>query len=158
MAKAGAFVYVTGRTTSAPSTNPWTGDIDSTIREIELEGGEGSAIRCDHTIDADTESVVQQIAEEQGKLDILVNNVWGGNELEIVNKPLWELPPAHWDNMFTSGVRAQLMTNYYANPLMRNNQNGVRFVNRAKRRWNSCNPFISRVDAHRARIEKSEYR
>ncbi|MDQ0196826.1 NAD(P)-dependent dehydrogenase (short-subunit alcohol dehydrogenase family) [Paenibacillus wynnii] len=37
---------------------------------------------------------------------------------------MWELPPAHWDNMFTSGVRAQLMTNYYAIPLMRNNQNG----------------------------------
>ncbi|MDQ0196825.1 hypothetical protein [Paenibacillus wynnii] len=64
MAKAGAFVYVTGRTTSASSSNPWTGDIDSTIREIGQEGGKGSAICCDHTIDADTESVIQRIAEE----------------------------------------------------------------------------------------------
>ncbi|MCL6602419.1 MAG: SDR family NAD(P)-dependent oxidoreductase [Paenibacillus sp.] len=124
LAKAGAFVYVTGRSTSAHSTSQGNGDIDRTISEIEQEGGEGAAIRCDHTIDSETESVIRRIETEHGQLDILVNNVWGGNELEIANKPLWELPVEHWDHMFNSGVRAQLMTNYYAIPLMRNNKNG----------------------------------
>ncbi|WP_379129111.1 SDR family NAD(P)-dependent oxidoreductase [Paenibacillus sp. sgz500958] len=124
LAKAGAYVYVTGRTTAAEAAIRNAGDIDSTIREIHDEGGEGTAIRCDHTIDVETERVIRQIEAERGRLDILVNNVWGGNELSIDIKPFWEQPVAHWDNMFTSGVRGQLMTNYYAIPLMRRNSEG----------------------------------
>jgi len=124
LAKAGAYVYITGRTTAALSSSEWPGDLESTVHEIEREGGLGAAIRCDHTVDSETEHVIRQIEAEQGRLDILINNIWGGNKLEIANKPLWELPIEHWDNMFISGVRSQLMTNYYAIPLMRNNPNG----------------------------------
>lgn len=122
LAKAGAFVYVTGRTT-VNSSNQGLGDIDSTVWEIERNGGQGEAIRCDHTNDSDTERVIRRIEEQQGRLDILINNVWGGNELAIENKPLWELSPEHWNHMFNSGVRCQLMTNYYAIPLMRSCRN-----------------------------------
>lgn len=68
--------------------------------------------------------MIRQIAEEQGRLDILVNNVWGGNDLAIEQKPFWELSTAHWENMFNAGVRAQLITNYYAIPLMRKGNTG----------------------------------
>ncbi|WP_310829345.1 SDR family NAD(P)-dependent oxidoreductase [Paenibacillus pedocola] len=128
LAKAGAYVYLTGRSSGAQQEGRRKGTVDSVINEILLSGGEGAAIRCDHTKDSQTESVVRQIAEEQGRLDILVNNVWGGNELPIDSKPFWELPTEHWGNMFDAGVRAQLMTNYYAIPLMRSSQDGGRLI------------------------------
>jgi NAD(P)-dependent dehydrogenase (short-subunit alcohol dehydrogenase family) len=110
LARAGAFVYITGRNTNT---------IDNVLKEIQENGGAGAGIRCDHTKDQETEEAIRQIEAEQGRLDILVNNVWGGNDLAIEDKPFWELPSAHWHNMFDAGVRAQLMTNYYAIPLMR---------------------------------------
>ncbi|AIQ48205.1 oxidoreductase [Paenibacillus sp. FSL R7-0273] len=119
LAKAGAFVYITGRSTGLKQAGQLRGTIDSVCNEIVENGGEAAAIHCDHTNDQETERVIRQIAEEKGRLDILVNNVWGGNQLPIGLEPFWEQPPAHWSNMFESGVRAQLMTNYYAVPLMR---------------------------------------
>lgn len=122
LAQAGAYVYITGRSTGLSHEGKRPGTIDSVLGEIKANGGEGAAIRCDHTRDGDTEEAIRRITSEQGRLDILVNNVWGGNELTIESKPFWELPPAHWSSMFDAGVRAQLMTNYYAIPLMRNTQ------------------------------------
>ncbi|WP_151734448.1 SDR family NAD(P)-dependent oxidoreductase [Paenibacillus tengchongensis] len=118
LAKAGAFVYVTGRSGESGETGrPET--LGRLVEEIGRSGGKGHAIRCDHTLDSETEAAVATIAAAHGRLDILVNNVWGGNALPIELKPMWEQPPQHWDNMFQGGVRAQLMTNYYAVPLLR---------------------------------------
>lgn len=125
LAKAGAIVYITGRSVTKKSTKNWPGTIDETISQIEAAGGRGIAIRCDHTINSEVESVINRIRKEQGRLDVLVNNVWGGNELPIEEIPFWELPLQHWDNMFTAGVRAQLTTNYYAIPLLRENKTGI---------------------------------
>ncbi|KAI7257937.1 hypothetical protein KC345_g10654 [Hortaea werneckii] len=118
LAKAGAYVYITGRNAGSPLERA-ARTLEGVLSEIHSAGGSGAVIRCDHTNDGETEAVIRQIAAEQGKLDILVNNVWGGNALPIESIPFWELPTAHWDNMFNAGVRAQLMTNYYAIPLMR---------------------------------------
>lgn len=123
LAKAGAYVYITGRSTDDQGSTQRKGTVDSVLKEIKMLGGVGAAIRCDHTNDQETAAAIQQISTEQGRLDILVNNVWGGNELFIENKPFWELPTEHWHNMFEAGVRAQLMTNYYAIPLMRSTKN-----------------------------------
>ncbi|PAQ15754.1 oxidoreductase [Bacillaceae bacterium SAOS 7] len=125
LGKAGATVYVTGRSTKGRSTNHWPGTIDDTISQIEAAGGAGIAVRCDHTNDAETEAVIQQIRTEQGKLDILINNVWGAHDLGVEYKPFWELPLAHWDTMFTAGVRAQLATNHFAIPLLRENKQAL---------------------------------
>ncbi|MBW4082866.1 SDR family NAD(P)-dependent oxidoreductase [Paenibacillus sp. S150] len=124
LAKAGAYVYLTGRSTGDGSSSLRKETVDGALDEIVRNGGAGAAIRCDHTVDADTEAAVARIAAEHGRLDILVNNVWGGNKLAIESKPFWELPAEHWDNMFGAGVRAQLMTNYYAIPLMRSRRAG----------------------------------
>jgi NAD(P)-dependent dehydrogenase (short-subunit alcohol dehydrogenase family) len=69
--------------------------------------------RCDHTVDADVESLfVGGSATNRGLLDLLVNNVWGGYEhsdcrpLPMV--PFWEQPLHQWSGMFTAGVRAHL--------------------------------------------------
>lgn len=125
LGKAGATVYVTGRSVQGQTTNDWPGTIDDTAFDITAAGGEGIAVRCDHTHDDEVEALIERIRQEQGRLDILVNNVWGGNELAIHSEPFWEMPLTHWDNMFTAGVRAQLVTNYYAVPLMRESGNGL---------------------------------
>lgn len=125
LGKAGATVYVTGRSIKGKSTNQWPGTINDTVSQIVAAGGRGIAVRCDHTNDSETEALIKRIDSEQGRLDILVNNVWGGNELHIENKHFWELPLKHWENMFSSGVRAQLVTNYFAIPLMLQNEKGI---------------------------------
>ncbi|MEJ8543727.1 SDR family NAD(P)-dependent oxidoreductase [Brevibacillus borstelensis] len=125
LAKAGATVYVTGRSVKGRSTLDFPGTIDDTAAEIRSLGGTAFAVRCDHTNDEETESVMDRIWQEQGRLDILVNNVWGGNELAIAYKPFWELPLLHWDHMFQAGVRAQLATNRFAIPLMRRQKAGL---------------------------------
>lgn len=127
LGKAGATVYVTGRSTAGHTTKGWPGTIEETAEQVSRAGGKGIAIRCDHTDDRAVETLVQTIDEEQGKLDILVNNVWGGNELSIEAKPFWELSLQHWNHMFTAGVRAQLVTNFFAIPLMRRKKNGIIF-------------------------------
>ena len=125
LGKAGATVYVTGRSTKGNSTKNFPGTIDDTVTQIEEVGGKGIAIRCDHTIDAETEAVIEQIREEQGKLDILINNVWGAHDIGVNPGPFWEIPLANWDTMFTAGVRAQLATNHFAIPLLRENKEGL---------------------------------
>jgi NAD(P)-dependent dehydrogenase (short-subunit alcohol dehydrogenase family) len=91
----GATVYLTGRSVSGgPTTNGVPGTIDDSAREVTELGGRGIAVRCDHTVDADVESLFARIRGEQGTLDVLVNNVWGGYEddecrpLPVV--PFWE--------------------------------------------------------------------
>ncbi|GEN86896.1 SDR family NAD(P)-dependent oxidoreductase [Oceanobacillus sojae] len=125
LGKAGATVYVTGRSIRGASTNNWPGTIDDTVSEIEASGGDAIAVQCDHTNDAETEAVISQIREEYGRLDILVNNVWGAHDLGVDGKPFWELSLKNWDTMFTAGVRAQLATNYFAVPLLRENKQAL---------------------------------
>ncbi|MCM3759203.1 SDR family NAD(P)-dependent oxidoreductase [Alkalihalobacillus oceani] len=125
LGKAGATVYVTGRSTRGRATNQWPGSIDDTVSEIEASGGKAIALRCDHTNDAETEAAIAQIRREQGKLDIVVNNVWGAHDLGVEPGAFWELPLKHWDTMFTAGVRAQLATNHFAVPLLRENKQAL---------------------------------
>ncbi|WP_044338587.1 SDR family NAD(P)-dependent oxidoreductase [Rossellomorea aquimaris] len=125
LGKAGATVYVTGRSTRGKSTQNFPGTIDDTASQIEEAGGKGIAVRCDHTIDAETEAVIRQIREEQGKLDILINNVWGAHDIGVNPGSFWELPLTNWDTMFTAGVRAQLATNHFAIPLLRENKEAL---------------------------------
>jgi len=117
---AGATVYITGRSTSGgPATDNLPGTIDETAQQITEAGGQGIALRCDHTIDADVEAAFAQIGS---RLDVLVNNVWGGYEAydgRTVDAPFWEQPLARrWQGMFEAGVRAHLKASQLAAPLM----------------------------------------
>jgi NAD(P)-dependent dehydrogenase (short-subunit alcohol dehydrogenase family) len=120
---AGAMVYVTGRSVDGgPTTDNVPGTIDETAREVNQRGGRGVAVRCDHTVDADVESLFGRIRSDHGRLDLLVNNVWGGYEhsecrpLPMV--PFWEQSLHQWDRMFNAGVRAHLTASRLAVPLM----------------------------------------
>jgi NAD(P)-dependent dehydrogenase (short-subunit alcohol dehydrogenase family) len=127
---AGATVYVTGRSVrGAPATDDVAGSVDETASEVTARGGHGIAVRCDHTVDAEVESLFTRIRAEHSRLDILVNNVWGGYEsrecrpLPLV--PFWEQPAQQWDGMFTAGVRAHLMASRLAVPLMLPQRRGL---------------------------------
>ncbi|WP_435994653.1 SDR family NAD(P)-dependent oxidoreductase [Rossellomorea sp. LjRoot5] len=125
LGKAGATVYVTGRSTKGNVTQNFPGTIDDTAAQIDEAGGTGIAVRCDHTIDAETKEVIEQIREEQGKLDILINNVWGAHDIGVNPGAFWEQSLENWDTMFTAGVRAQLATNHFAIPLLRENKEAL---------------------------------
>jgi NAD(P)-dependent dehydrogenase (short-subunit alcohol dehydrogenase family) len=127
---AGATVYVTGRSVGGrPTTDNVPGTIDESAREVTDRGGLGIAVRCDHTVDADVESLFGRIRADHGRLDILVNNVWGGYEnsdcrpLPLV--PFWEQSLHQWDCMFTAGVRAHLTASRLAVPLMMPQRRGL---------------------------------
>ncbi|MCY3544179.1 MAG: SDR family NAD(P)-dependent oxidoreductase [Chloroflexi bacterium] len=119
---AGATVYVTGRSVSrSATTESLGGDVNGAAALVTQAGGTGIAVRCDHTNDADVRGLFEQIAREQGRLDILVNNVWGGYErIDDVDfvAPFWEQPLWRWGLMFNAGVRAHYTASRLAVPLM----------------------------------------
>lgn len=120
---AGATVYVSGRSVDGrPTTDNVPGTIDETAREVTQRGGRGIAVRCDHMLDADVEALFARIRGEHGRLDLLVNNVWGGYEdmecRPLPRVPFWEQSLHQWDSMFTAGVRAHLTASRLAVPLM----------------------------------------
>jgi NAD(P)-dependent dehydrogenase (short-subunit alcohol dehydrogenase family) len=127
---AGATVYVSGRSVDgAPTTDNVPGTIDEVAREVTSRGGRGIAVQCDHTADKDVEALFGRIGNDHGRLDILVNNVWGGYEnsecrpLPLV--PFWEQPLHQWDGMFTAGIRAHLTASRLAVPLMLPQRRGL---------------------------------
>ncbi|HEU4926728.1 MAG TPA: SDR family NAD(P)-dependent oxidoreductase [Vicinamibacterales bacterium] len=123
LGSAGATVYVTGRSVAGgPTTDHVPGTIDATASEVTSRGGHGIAVRCDHTVDGDVESLFARIRADHGRLDLLVNNVWGGYEhaecKPLPMAPFWEQSLRQWDGMFTAGVRAHLTASRLAVPLM----------------------------------------
>lgn len=122
LGEAGGTVYVTGRTIRGGiAVDELPGTIDDTADEVTARGGRGIAVRCDHATDQDVELLFDRIRVEQGRLDILVNNVWGGYEAQafgIPMTPFWQQPRAQWESMLVAGTRAQLVTSQLAAPLM----------------------------------------
>ncbi|MBF6353002.1 SDR family NAD(P)-dependent oxidoreductase [Nocardia higoensis] len=121
LGEAGAKVYVTGRSVRGePTTEGLPGTIDDTADEVTARGGLGVAVRCDHTDDADTERLFAQIAETDGRVDILVNNAWSGYERWPEAKfdaPFWKQPAWRWE-LFAGSLRGQFVASRLAAPLM----------------------------------------
>jgi len=96
--------------------------VDETAEEVTARGGHGIAVRCDHTVDADVEALFARIKKDHGRLDILVNNVWGGYEeyhRKIPFLAFWKPPFAErWQRVFEAGLRAHLHASALAAPLM----------------------------------------
>lgn len=126
---AGATVFVTGRSRAGrETTEDLPGTIDETAQLVSASGGPGIAIPCDHSDDEQVERMADRIATEAGRLDILVNNVWGGYEqydARLFELPVWEQPAWRWDKMFTTGVRAHYTTSRSVLPLMLASKRGV---------------------------------
>jgi NAD(P)-dependent dehydrogenase (short-subunit alcohol dehydrogenase family) len=118
----GATVYVTGRTTRGgpPPVDGAPGTIEDTAEQVTARGGVGIPVRVDHTCPADVQSLFERVRREQGRLDVLANAVWGGNErfMEMDwQKPFWEQPIDGWQQMMVAGPFAYLLTASHAAPL-----------------------------------------
>ena len=121
LGEAGATVYVTGRSVRGgkPTTANAVGNIDETAEMVTAGGGTGVPVQCDHAVDSEVEALFERVEQEQGRLDLLVNNVWGGYEdMEGFGASFWEQPPWRWDKMFGAGVRAHFVASRFAVPLM----------------------------------------
>jgi len=113
LAEQGCTVYATGRTIGDGDRT-----IDTTARQVTEAGGEGHAIRCDHGDDDDIARLFEQIGQEAGRIDILVNNVykipsppaWGGG--------YWDHPISIWDDQVGIGLRAHYVASWHAARLM----------------------------------------
>jgi dehydrogenase/reductase SDR family member 1 len=132
LGEAGATVYITGRTEQeGVAAVPLAGTIHRTAADVTQLGGHGIAVRCDHRNDTDVQSLFARIAQDHGRLDVLVNNVWGGYEhfndgTEFWKETgFWTAPLGRWDTMFQAGVRAHYVASVLAAPLMIAQQSGL---------------------------------
>jgi len=124
LSEAGATVYITGRTIDERSAAvPLGGTIHQTVAEAAVRGGTVLPIRCDHNDGAQVQALFEQIEQEQGRLDILVNNAWRGYEGYSTgaawppNHPFWEKPVTYWDENM-DGVRWAYVCTCHALRLM----------------------------------------
>src|SRR5262245_4630392 len=116
---AGATVYVTGRTTrehQSEYARPET--IEETAELVSAAGGKGIALRVDHLVPDEVRNLVDQIRAEQSRLDILVNDVWGGEKLFEWNKPVWDHDLSNGLRLLRLGIDTHLITAHYALRLM----------------------------------------
>jgi NAD(P)-dependent dehydrogenase (short-subunit alcohol dehydrogenase family) len=116
---AGATVYATGRTTRDQQSEygrPET--IEETAELVSAAGGRGIAVQVDHLVPEQVEKLVGRIRAEQGSLDILVNDVWGGEKLFEWNKSVWEHDLQKGLRILRLQLDTHLITAHYALPLL----------------------------------------
>ncbi|MFJ5730591.1 SDR family oxidoreductase [Streptomyces paradoxus] len=123
---AGATVYVTGRTTRARRSEydrPET--IEDTADLVTAAGGRGIAVPTDHLDRAQVKALVDRIAEEQGRLDVLVNDIWGGEKLFEWESPLWEHDLDNGLRLLRLAIETHAVTSHHALPLLLRNPGGL---------------------------------
>jgi NAD(P)-dependent dehydrogenase (short-subunit alcohol dehydrogenase family) len=114
-----ATVYVTGRTTrDRPSEYARPETIEETAELVSAAGGTGIAMRVDHLVADEVRGLVERIRDEQGRLDILVNDIWGGENLKEWSTPVWKHDLRNGLRMLDLGVRTHLITAHFALPLL----------------------------------------
>jgi NAD(P)-dependent dehydrogenase (short-subunit alcohol dehydrogenase family) len=116
---AGATVYVTGRTTRTQQSEYKRAEtIEETAALVSQAGGKGIAVQVDHLVAEQVEKLVARIRSEQGRLDILINDVWGGENLKEWDKPVWGHNLENGLRLLDLGVRTHLITTHFALPLL----------------------------------------
>ncbi|WP_126425380.1 SDR family oxidoreductase [Brevibacillus marinus] len=123
---AGATVYVTGRTTRSQRSEynrPET--IEETAELVSAAGGSGIAVQVDHLDPQQVAVLLAQIRREQGRLDILVNNVWGGEHLAEWHVPVWKHSLEGGLRLLRLAIDTHIITSHVALPLLIENKNGL---------------------------------
>ncbi len=116
---AGATVYLTGRTTRtqrSESNRPET--IEETAELVQKAGGQGVAVQVDHLDPAQVQALVARIEREQGRLDVLVNDVWGADYLIQWNVPVWDHSLEKGLRMLRLAIDTHIITSHFALPLL----------------------------------------
>ncbi|MFE2943644.1 SDR family oxidoreductase [Streptomyces sp. NPDC059255] len=123
---AGATVYVTGRSTRERRSEydrPET--IEDTADLVTEAGGRGIAVPTDHLDPAQVRALVDRIAAEQGRLDVLVNDIWGGENLFEWEAPVWEHDLDKGLRLLRLAVETHAITSHHALPLLLRNEGGL---------------------------------
>lgn len=130
LGEAGATVYCTGRSTRGATRQPQAKaadpfdlqhrpeTIEETAEMVNAHGGVGIPVRVDHTIEAEVKALFERVRAEQGRLDVLVNDVWGGDALAEWGVPFWELTISKGLLMQQRAVHSHIITSRYGAPLM----------------------------------------
>lgn len=123
---AGATVYVTGRSTRARRSEYDRPEaIEDTADLVTEAGGHGVAVPADHLEPEQVARLVDRIAREQGRLDILVNDIWGGENLFEWDRPVWEHDLDKGLRMLRLAVETHAVTSHHALPLLLRGSGGL---------------------------------
>lgn len=123
---AGATVYVTGRTTRTQRSEynrPET--IEETAELVTQAGGQGIPVQVDHLDPLQVQALVKQIEQEQGRLNILVNDIWGAENLAEWNIPVWKHSLDSGLRMLRLAIDTHIITSHFALPLLIQNPGGL---------------------------------
>src|ERR671912_121349 len=123
---AGATVYCTGRSTrrqAAELNRPET--IEETAELVQQAGGQGIAVQVDHLDPVQVQALVARVEREQGRLDILVNDVWGADLLIEWNVPVWKHSLEYGLRMLRLAIDTHIITSHFALPLLIKNSGGL---------------------------------
>ncbi|WP_326585358.1 SDR family oxidoreductase [Streptomyces sp. NBC_00487] len=116
---AGATVYVTGRTTAERRSEYDRAEtFEETAELVSAAGGTGIAVATDHLVPEQVRALAERIGAEQGRLDVLVNNVWGGERLFEFEKPVWEHDLDNGLRLLRLGVETHAITSHFLLPLL----------------------------------------
>jgi NAD(P)-dependent dehydrogenase (short-subunit alcohol dehydrogenase family) len=123
LAEKGATVYVTGRTVT-PGAHPLPGSIGETAVQADQRGGKGIAVQVDHANDEQVGALFAQVMREQGRLDILVNNVMAIPAELTQPGPFWDKPISNWE-MMDVGLRSNFVAARHAAQIMVPQKSGL---------------------------------
>ena len=123
LAEEGATVYVTGRTVT-PGSHPLPGTVGETAAEVDRRGGKGIAVQVDHANDAQVAALFEQVRQEQGRLDILVNNAIAIPDELTQPGSFWEKPLSNWE-MIDVGLRSNFVAAWHAARIMVPQKSGL---------------------------------
>jgi NAD(P)-dependent dehydrogenase (short-subunit alcohol dehydrogenase family) len=119
LGEAGATVYCTGRSTREGRVDPKRPEtIEETAEQVAAAGGAGIAVRVDHTEERAVAQLFERVRAEHGKLDILINDIWGGDSLTEWGKKFWEVDLQQGFTMMERAVHTHITTSRYGVPLM----------------------------------------
>lgn len=119
LGEAGATVYCTGRSVRGSAATPGRAEtIEETAEMVTAHGGVGIAVQVDHTVENEVEALITRVRVEQSRLDVLVNDVWGGDALTEFGKTFWEVNLENGKLMFERAVFSHMITSRYAAPLL----------------------------------------
>ncbi|XP_050398071.1 dehydrogenase/reductase SDR family member 1 isoform X1 [Patella vulgata] len=127
LGEAGATVYITGRTLNPPDDQVG-GSLRETAKEVENRGGKCIPVQCDHSKDDDVVKLFDKVKTEQdGRLDILVNNAYSAVNaiMDNLGQRFWENEPNMWDDVNNVGLRNHYICSVYAARMMVERQSGL---------------------------------
>ncbi|MEM7356681.1 MAG: SDR family oxidoreductase [Acidobacteriota bacterium] len=126
LGEAGATVICTGRSVRGqPATEGRPETLEETAERVDAHGGRGIALRTDHTVPEQVTALLDRVRKDHRRLDVLVNDIWGGDALTEWGQPFWKLSVDKGRTLFERAVHSHILTSQAAVPLMLEGDRGL---------------------------------